>query len=64
LGSHWERTILMNEAMTGSRIKYRAYSKFTLALLKDSGWYDTVEELSDEFFFGQDEGCDFIEHAC
>jgi len=39
LGSHWERTVLFNEAMTASDIHNPAYSKFTLSLLEDSGWY-------------------------
>jgi len=39
LGAHWERTILHNEYMTASSINLAAVSKFTFALLEDSGWY-------------------------
>lgn len=38
-GSHWERVILGNEMMTASEIDSSVFSKFTLALLEDTGWY-------------------------
>jgi len=43
-GSHWERTVLHNEFMTASDMKNAAFSKFTLALLEDSGWYQACYE--------------------
>jgi len=52
LGAHWERTILHNEYMTASSIKDAAVSKFTMALLEDSGWYNVDYNQCEPFFFG------------
>lgn len=39
-GSHWERTIVYNEMMTGSDMKIKTVlSVLTLAALEDSSWY-------------------------
>lgn len=37
-GNHLERTVFGNEIMVGSAKKFNTFSKFTLALLQDSGW--------------------------
>jgi hypothetical protein len=50
--------------MTASRITNRAYSKFTMAVLEDSGWYYPNYNLSDEFFFGEGAGCDMFQNGC
>jgi hypothetical protein len=50
--------------MTASVINNQAFSKFTLALLEDSGWYYPNYDLADEFFFGQNGGCEFFERGC
>ena len=39
-------------------------SIFTFALLKDSGWYYINLEDAENFHFGENSGCDFIEKAC
>lgn len=42
-GSHWERTAMYDELMTGTALGSAKYfSGLTFALLKDMGWY-TVE---------------------
>ncbi len=38
-GSHWEKIFLYNELMTSTTLPNAALSKFTLALLQDTGWY-------------------------
>lgn len=63
-GSHWERLLLSNEAMTASDIPNAAFSKFTLALLEDSGWYAPVYEKAMPFYWGANDGCDFLHKAC
>lgn len=61
-GSHWERVILENEYMTASAISHDAvYSKFTFALLEDSGWYQPSYESVDEIDWGKGRGCEFLE---
>lgn len=40
MGSHWERTIVYNEMMTGSDMKIKTtLSVLTLAALEDTSWY-------------------------
>ena len=37
---------------------------FTLALFKDTNWYDRVDDsISDPIFWGKDIGCEFLEGA-
>ncbi|KIH59068.1 hypothetical protein ANCDUO_10714 [Ancylostoma duodenale] len=38
-GSHWEKRVFENEAMTGVTTQVYALSRLTLALFEDSGWY-------------------------
>ena len=40
------------------------YTKFTLALLEDSGWYKPDYDLADVLNFGYNKGCDFINKNC
>lgn len=37
-----------------------AISKFTFALLEDSGWYTPTYEYLDEVSWGKGKGCDFL----
>ena len=38
--THWEKRIFQNEAMTGTvHTENPVYSRLTIALLEDSGWY-------------------------
>lgn len=47
--------------MTASAISSdAAYSKFTFALLEDSGWYKPVYENLDEIQWGKGKGCSFL----
>ncbi|KAL4471907.1 hypothetical protein ABPG73_001157 [Tetrahymena malaccensis] len=63
---HWERTIIRNELMTASALSDSVkLSIFTVALLKDTGYWDDVNEnLSDSIYWGKDKGCDFFQNAC
>jgi Leishmanolysin len=38
-GSHWEKVALGNEFMVSNDVENPVISKFSLALLVDSGWY-------------------------
>lgn len=38
-GSHWEQRWLRGEMMTGVKLARSPFSRFTQALLNDSGWY-------------------------
>ncbi|EGR31368.1 leishmanolysin family protein, putative, partial [Ichthyophthirius multifiliis] len=65
-GSHWERTVIYNEMMTGASVSTDSvFSIFTIALLKDTGFYPEVNEnMADDIFWGKGKGCDFLENAC
>ncbi|VDP44413.1 unnamed protein product [Heligmosomoides polygyrus] len=43
-GSHWEKRVLENEAMSGVATQVYAVSRITLALFEDSGWYQVNYE--------------------
>ncbi|EGR34496.1 leishmanolysin family protein, putative, partial [Ichthyophthirius multifiliis] len=66
MGSHWERTVIYNEIMTGTKVFTNSVlSIFTIALLKDTGFYPEVNEnMADNIFWGKGKGCDFLENAC
>ena len=45
MGAHWEKTIILNEIMTAESSGTEAQlSIFTIALLKDTGFYSEVNE--------------------
>lgn len=41
-----------------------AYSRFTFALLEDSGWYFPNYSELDDIDWGKGRGCDFLNGAC
>ena len=63
--SHWEARILLGEYMTSSPYTpEQAISEFTLALLKDSGWYEVNYYTGGLMRFGKNRGCDFLKKDC
>ncbi|EAR97451.2 leishmanolysin family protein (macronuclear) [Tetrahymena thermophila SB210] len=66
LNSHWERTIIRSEIMTASALTEGLnLTFFTVALLKDTGYWDDVNEnLTDPIYWGRGKGCDFFQNAC
>jgi len=62
--SHWERRIFGNEVMTASQTLNPVFSAITMALLKDTGWYDVDYKYADKFFYGKGEGCGFLTDSC
>jgi len=50
--------------MTSSTNPTPVFSAITLALLKDTGWYDVDYDNADKFFYGKDEGCGFLNGPC
>ncbi|CAD5215654.1 unnamed protein product [Bursaphelenchus okinawaensis] len=61
---HWEKRIFENEAMTGTHTQNPVYSRITLALFEDSGWYEVSYESSEPFMYGRNLGCDFVQLTC
>jgi hypothetical protein len=65
--SHFSRTLVQDELMTGSTIhNYRLLTNFTLRLLEDTGWY-TVKYGNikiEKTLWGKNKGCDFFNMTC
>ena len=55
-----------NEMMTYRGILTDAsFSNFTLALLKDTGWYADINmDMADPFIWGINTGCTFLDGNC
>ncbi|EGR31787.1 leishmanolysin family protein, putative [Ichthyophthirius multifiliis] len=64
--SHWEKTILFDELMTAdSSDRKSLLSIFTIALLKDTGYYAEIDEsMINNIQWGKNKGCDFVLRAC
>jgi hypothetical protein len=68
-GSHWEKRSFMNELMVGSVGWFNpsesfAISQFTLALLQDSGWYQSNFSYATPLLWGNKMGCSFVSGRC
>ncbi|KAE8299063.1 Leishmanolysin-like peptidase [Larimichthys crocea] len=62
--NHWEKRLLENEAMTGSHTQNRVFSRLTLAIMEDSGWYRANYSLAQRLDWGRGLGCDFAMKSC
>ena len=63
-GGHLERIIFGDETMVSEDVEIAKFSKMTLALLKDSGWYDIDLGKGDHYTWGKGEGCDLFYKRC
>jgi len=63
-GSHFERRYFLYEVMTSGVIDGYRVSNFSLNVLEASGWYVPNYTYAEPFFFGQGEGCGFINQDC
>ncbi|XP_062389760.1 leishmanolysin-like peptidase [Sardina pilchardus] len=62
--NHWEKRLLENEAMTGSHTQNRVFSRITLAIMEDTGWYRANYSMAENLEWGKDLGCDFVMKSC
>jgi hypothetical protein len=63
--SHWSRTLIQNELMTGSSAyNYRIITNFTLKLLDDTGWYKIDYSHAEKTLWGKNKGCQFFKSNC
>lgn len=62
--SHFERKYFVYEFMSSGSIYGRRISEFSLALLEGSGWYVPDYSYAEPFWYGQGQGCDFINSQC
>ena len=59
-GGHWERVVFGNETMVSEDIYTAEFSKMTLALMHDSGWYNIDVAKGDYYTWGKGEGCEIF----
>ncbi|CAB1328724.1 unnamed protein product [Coregonus sp. 'balchen'] len=62
--NHWEKRLLENEAMTGSHTQNRVFSRLTLAIMEDTGWYRANYSMAERLDWGKGLGCDFVMKSC
>jgi len=63
--THWEKRIFQNEAMTGTvHTDHPVYSRITLAMLEDSGWYIPDYSKAQDLSWGRNAGCEFAKKSC
>lgn len=53
-----------NEAMTGTHTQSPVFSRITLALMEDSGWYKANYSMASDLKWGKNLGCDFAMRSC
>ncbi|XP_041481325.1 uncharacterized protein LOC121428627 [Lytechinus variegatus] len=62
--SHFEKRILATESMNGMLTAVRVFSRITLAVMEDTGWYIPDYSMADKLNWGKDLGCDFLLKSC
>lgn len=50
--------------MTGTHTQNPVYSRLTLALMEDTGWYKANYSLAQDLSWGKNLGCDFVTKSC
>ena len=63
VGSHWDSRWFQGEIMDGATdgtISQNAFSRLTMALLEDTGWYVANWDMAAPLTFGAGKGCDFF----
>ena len=64
IGSHWEARVMLGDYMISTDYPEIVISDISLALFKDSGWYDVNYYSGGLFRFGKGQGCDFLDSFC
>ena len=62
--THWEKRVFENEAMTGTYTQHPVFSKITLALMEDTGWYKANYSMAEVLDWGRGLGCKFVKNNC
>lgn len=62
--THWEKRVFEAEAMSGTHSSRPVFSRITLALMEDTGWYKANYEMASDLSWGKNLGCDFVMKSC
>jgi len=63
-GCHLERRYYQYEIMSSGDVQGTKISEISLGFLEGTGWYVPDYTYAEPYFFGQGEGCNFINDAC
>lgn len=63
-GAHFEKLSFGDETMVSDDTTDAKYTKMSLAIAKDSGWYEVDMTMGEHYFWGKDEGCKIFETTC
>lgn len=56
--------LFKNEAMTGTHTQSPVFSRITLAMMEDSGWYKANYSMASDLSWGKGLGCAFAMRSC
>ncbi|EGR29169.1 leishmanolysin family protein, putative [Ichthyophthirius multifiliis] len=64
--SHWESTVIQNEYMIAYQSNTQLFfSSFTTNLLRDTGFYATINEsMEEKTYYGKGQGCQYVLGQC
>ena len=62
--SHWDMRIMYNDFMIGRYPQDPIFSTISLALMKDTGWYEVDYSKAETPYFGRGLGCSFFDNKC
>ena len=62
--THFEKRVFENEAMTGIFTNNPVFSRITLALMEDTGWYRANYRMAENLDWGRTSGCIFAQNSC
>lgn len=62
--AHWEKRLFENEGMTGIFTQNSVFSRLTLALMEDTGWYGVNYDMAEPLQWGKNLGCLFAKNSC
>lgn len=62
--THWEKRVFENEAMTGTHTQNSVFSRITLAMMEDTGWYLADYDKASPLHWGKGLGCEFAMTSC
>jgi hypothetical protein len=61
---HFEKILFGNELMTSETPRVSVLSAFSLNLALDSGFFKVDISQAEQFFWGRNAGCNFLEYFC
>lgn len=62
--AHWEKRLFGNEGMAGIFTQNSVFSRLTLALMEDTGWYQVNYDMAEPLQWGKNLGCLFAKNSC